>query len=109
MVFEFLAANTWLSFALCAVALFGGALTLMWHIRESNSGPYVMLLSAAMVLGGIGFVLGGMQTGPTPIFPPSVLIPWVRLLWSLGGGTAILFLVLYWSKRIDWTFVLRMR
>lgn len=108
-MFELLAEYAWVPFTICTIAMLGGALTLMWHIRESNSGPYVLLLGCSLVFGGIGFLLGGMQAGDSPIISRTVLIPWVRFFWFLGGAAAVLFLLMYWAKRIDWTFVRRLR
>lgn len=94
-------------FAIAAVALLGGALTLLWHIKESASRRYVYLLFVAMLIGSVGFILGGMQAGERPIIPREVLIPWVRLLWLIGGGVGVVFLVMYWAVRVDWRVVQR--
>lgn len=107
MVFDFLAEYAWLPFAIAAIALFGGALTLLWHIKESSSRRYVYLLFVAMLIGSAGFILGGMQAGDHPVIPRTVLIPWVRLLWLIGGGLGVVFLGLYWVVRIDWRILQR--
>ena len=102
MVFDFLAMYSWLPFAVCAIALFGGALTLLWHIRESGSARYVYVLFFSLILGGWGFILGGMQAGENPMIPRELTIPWIRLLWLMSGGIVLAFLILYWVRRVDW-------
>ena len=99
-MFWLLAEYAWLSFTVAALAMFGGTVTMIWHIRESGSGRYVYLLVVAGLLMTIGFVLGGMQAGDAPLIDRSVLIPWIRLSWTLGASLALLFLAMYWGRRV---------
>lgn len=102
MMFSFLNTYAWLVFALCSVAFLWGAVTLMWHIHESRSGRYVLVLVVAGVLMGVGFALGGMQAGPNPVVAREVTIPWVRAFWLAGSGLAMVFLGVYWLRRMRW-------
>lgn len=89
----------WLVFALCAVMMLFGALTLVWHVRESRCGSYVYLASGAGLLLAAGFVLGGMQAGDRPVVAREVLIPWIRLFWVGAAGLGFAFLTIYWLRR----------
>jgi hypothetical protein len=100
-VFELLGKITWLIFGGCAISMVFGALTLRHHIRESGSAPYVHWLTVALLLGSAAFVLMGVQTGDTPVYPKPVFIPWIRLAWALSMMANTVFLVLYWNRRVE--------
>lgn len=102
-MFWILEQYAWLPFTVAALAMFGGTMTMIWHIRESGSGRYVYLSSLAGLLLTVGFVLGGMQAGAAPLIDRSVLIPWIRLFWSAGSVVALVFLSLYWLRRVRWS------
>ena len=100
MLVEFSGRYAWASFAVCAMAMGLGTLTMIWHISESRSGLYVWWLVAAGAVMTLGFALGGMQAGDNPIIPREVLVPWIRLCWTVGGSIAFVFLCMYWMRRI---------
>lgn len=37
-----------------------------------------------------GCMIGGLQTGDTPLIPPSIALPYIRGLWVLGGAALII-------------------
>lgn len=97
--FEWLNHNAWVPFASVAVALFCGAITLVFHTIESKSRKYVYVLFVALMIGFVGFVLGGIQAGDNPIMPREQIVPYIRISFFLSGMIVNAFLVMYWALR----------
>lgn len=101
ILFKLTGHYAWIAFAVCAMAFLLGTITMIWHIVETQSRRYVWWLVASGVLMTTGFALGGMQAGDSPVVSRDIMIPWVRLIWFAGGGIGLIFLCLYWFRRIQ--------
>lgn len=101
-LFEVLRAWAWAVFALCAVVFVLGTATLYWHILELRCRRYVYLACGSGLLFALGFVLGGIQAGDAPVVDRQVMIPWVRLAWLAGCVMGMMFLTIYWLRRLQW-------
>lgn len=99
---DFLNQNAWLASALMVVALSGAALTMLWHMFETDSGGYNYLVIVALVVLAISFVLAGVSVGERPIVAGRQLIPMIRVLWLVSAIIFNLFLGMYWGKRVRW-------
>jgi len=90
----------WAVFVICSIACALGTATFCWHIYESQSRRYAWLVVLAGVAMTVGFLLGGVQAGDAPVVDKTLIIPWIRLAWLIGGSIMLVFLALYWSFRI---------
>lgn len=94
--------NAWIASALLVVAFAGAALTMTWHMAESNSSKSGYLVVAGLLVLSGSFVLVGVTVGDQPVVSNGVLVPLIRILWL---GAAVLlnsFMVLYWAERVEW-------
>lgn len=98
----FLNENAWIASALLVLAFFGAAVTLAWHINETNSHFYNLLAVAVLLVMAVSFLLTGVSVGESPLIPGRRLIPSIRLLWLLAGLLFNTYLIIYWSKRLVW-------
>lgn len=87
---------TWVLFAWCALSLFTAALCMGLHLRTRSQWPrHIYLLVLGAVLAGVGCMMGGIQAGVDPLWPPQDMRPAVRLLWSLAATCVMMECLLY--------------
>lgn len=99
MIWEFLGAYAWLTASLMALAFLGAAITMYWHMVETNAPTITYAIVVAMLLLALSFVLVGMSTGDKPVVTSRVLIPYIRLMWFVSGAMINFFTVWYWVQR----------
>lgn len=98
---EFFGRWAWLTYTISTLVCLSGAATLLWRVADKSSRRYTLILALALTLYAIGFALVGMQAGDRPFMPAALLLPWVRLVWSIAGIVAWVFLTIYWTKRLN--------
>jgi len=88
----------WFAYSAFGLLVMAGAMGI--HMQTNTSmprEPYLLIVGA--ILGAIGCIVGGMQTGANPLIPRADGIAAIRVLWAAGITLGIAASVLYIIER----------